>query len=317
MLRIISNNKIILFMIVIITTGGLMAACGDEAIPEESTKVEEQEQNPDNEKSEEQSEDEQQTTQTIEIAYVNWADCVATTYLAKEILEEEMGYEVELTMADPGPIYTDIAEGEHDVFLGGWLPITHEEYWEEYQDKVDKISPNFEGARIGLVVPDYVDIDSIEDMNDVTDKFDGEIIGIDPGAGIMQTTETALEEYGLNFNLIEGSDPAMATALQESIEEEEWVVVTGWIPHWKFATWDLEFLEDPKKVYGEQENIYNIGRSDLEQDLPEVREFLEEFQLSQQGLGELMADINETEDEEESAKRWIEDNSDKVEDWTP
>ncbi len=47
------------------------------------------------------------------------------TNLAKVILEDEMGYEVEDTMADPGLVYASLAQGDQDVFMDGWLPITH------------------------------------------------------------------------------------------------------------------------------------------------------------------------------------------------
>ena len=47
-------------------------------------------------------------------------------------------------------------------------------------------------------------------------------------------------------------------------------MVTGWTPHWKFARWDLKFLDDPKKVYGEAETINTIVRQGLKEDMPEV-----------------------------------------------
>ena len=40
---------------------------------------------------------------------------------------------------------------------------------------------------------------SNEELAENKDKFGGEIIGIDPGAGIMLATERALEDYGLDF----------------------------------------------------------------------------------------------------------------------
>ncbi len=256
----------------------------------------------------------------LQLGYVNWAEGVAMNYLAHAILEDEMGYDVTSTMADVGPIFSSLATGDYDAFVDAWLPVTHDEYMTEFGDDVADLGYNFEGARIGLVVPSYVDIDSIEDMNDVADNFDGEIIGIGPGAGIMTATGNAIEEYGLDFTLVESSGPVMAATLSEAIEDEEWVVVTGWEPHWKFAEWDLKFLEDPDGVYGAVENIHTIARDDLADDMPEVVEFFENFYLDSDQLGDLMGAMEEHQedmDELEIARDWMEDNRDLIESWLP
>lgn len=73
---------------------------------------------------------------TIKIAYPNWAEGIAVTHLAKVVHEDEMGYDVELTMADPGAIYAAVADGNQDAFLDGWLPHTHAPYWEEFGDSL-------------------------------------------------------------------------------------------------------------------------------------------------------------------------------------
>ena len=44
----------------------------------------------------------------IRIAYANWAEGIAVTYLAKEILSEQ-GYRTELLNADIAPIFTSQA----------------------------------------------------------------------------------------------------------------------------------------------------------------------------------------------------------------
>ncbi len=87
-----------------------------------------------------------------------------------------------------------------------------------------------------------------DDEMTVSERFGGKIIGIDPGAGLMIATDEAVTEYGLDYEVVEGSDATMAAALKTAIDNEEWVVVTGWAPHWKFARWDLKFLDDPKQV---------------------------------------------------------------------
>lgn len=263
--------------------------------------------------------DEEAGEGSVDIAYVNWADNVAVTYLAQAVLEEEMGYDVNVTMADAGAIYEDIAGGDHDVFLATWLPVTHQDYWEQHGDNIDQIGPNFTDAKIGLVVPEYVEIDSIEEMGEYIDDFDGQLIGIDPGAGIMQAAGSALEAYDslADYELLDSSDVGMTSELSQAVENEEWIAVTGWIPHWKFARYDLKFLEDPEGVFGEAENVYNVGRMGLADDMPEVREFFENFYLDDEKLHELMVMIEETGDEQGSAREWMEDNMDIVENWLP
>src|SRR5688572_16820118 len=51
------------------------------------------------------------------------------------------------------------------------------------------------------------------------------ITGIDAGAGVMQATEKAIEEYGLDIELIPSSSSAMTAALGAAIENNEWIVV--------------------------------------------------------------------------------------------
>lgn len=46
-----------------------------------------------------------------------------------------------------------------------WMPVTMEDYMKQYGDKLEVIGDIYDGARIGLVVPDYVTINSIEELN--------------------------------------------------------------------------------------------------------------------------------------------------------
>ncbi|MFP4375034.1 MAG: glycine betaine ABC transporter substrate-binding protein, partial [Spirochaetaceae bacterium] len=175
---------------------------------------------------------------------------------------------------------------------------------------------------LGLVVPEYVEEDSISDLVENGDKYDWEIVGIDPGAGMMQQTEEAIEDdkYGLGeFELLEGSDSTMAAALQDAIRNEEPVVVTGWAPHWKFGRWDLKILEDPEQVFGEAETINTIVRQGLEEDDPELFRFFEEFDwfAIEDGLGEVMVEVQEGADPEEAAAEWVADNTDAVNEAMP
>lgn len=303
---------VIILALTLVFSTALISGC-EEGVEEPAGENGETEE--ENEAAEEQ--EEPQGQEEIKIAHGDWACATAKSYLVAAILEQEMGYDVELTQAELGMIYTDMANGNQDLNIAGWFPVTHAEYYEEYGDEIDKISTVYEGARIGLVVPEYVDIDSIDEMGEHHEKFDGQIVGIDSGAGIMQTTDEALEVYDslADFDLMASSEASMVTELRSAIEDEEWVVVTGWTPHWKFGDWELEFLEDPEGVYGEAEYIEALSRAGFEDDAPEVVEFLENFYVGDEELGELMGMIDDSGDEMGSSIEWIEDNQDIVDEW--
>ena len=132
----------------------------------------------------------------VTILYPNWSEGVAFTYLAKVALEDK-GYDVELINLEPGLIFGELSKSNSkgDVFLDAWLPNTHEDYWEDYGDKLVVLGESFSEGTTGLVVPSYVTINSIEELNANRDQFDGEIIGIGSGAGIHRNTIRAIDEY--------------------------------------------------------------------------------------------------------------------------
>ncbi len=133
----------------------------------------------------------------------------------------------------------------------------------------------------------------------------------------MQATDKAIQEYGLNFTLQDGSDAAMTAELGRAIRSNQWIVVTGWTPHWKFAQWDLKYLEDPKGVYGAAETINTIVARDLYERMPEVYEFLDRFYWTPDDMATVMMYIREGMSEAEAARKWIAENREKVEAWLP
>ncbi|MGO1367742.1 MAG: glycine betaine ABC transporter substrate-binding protein [Senegalia sp. (in: firmicutes)] len=289
-----------IFLVILLSMTVVLSACGDDG---------------DNTASDGSGDD---SKGEVKLAMVNWAEGVAMTNLAEAILEEKMGYDVESTTAEPGLIYTSLAEGDYDAFLDGWLPLTHGDFMDQFGDDVADLGPNYENAKIGLVVPSYVDVDSIEELNENKDLFEGQIVGIDSGAGIMKASGEAIEEYDLDFELLESSGPVMTTELSSAIKDEKPIIVTGWTPHWKFSRYDLKFLEDPKKVYGESETIHTIARKNIKEDMPEVATFLENFKMNDDQLGGLMGEISDSDKEPlEVAKEWMNENEELVNGWIP
>lgn len=254
----------------------------------------------------------------VKFGYVNWSDGIALTNVAKVVLEEKMGYDVKLTEANAGIVFTSVAEGDYDAFLNAWLPNAHKSYVDRYKDKLEDLGTNYENSRIGLAVPSYVDINTIEDLKNNEGKFQNKIIGIDAGAGIMGKAEKAISEYGLNMELMEGSEATMTAMLKEAIDKKEPIVVTGWRPHWKFSKWDLKFLEDDKGVFGKGEDIHTVTRPNFEKDMPEVAQFLRNFKMTDTQLEGLMRTIYEGDKSAlDYSREWVHDNEDIVNSWIP
>jgi len=152
-----------------------------------------------------------------------------------------------------------------------------------------------------------------------SEEVDYTITGIEPGAGISVTTEKALVEYenlqGWEVEL--SSTAAMMVELEKAIENEEPIVITGWNPHWMFALYpDMKYLEDPKGVFGEEENIHSLARLGLEEDLPDVYKLIDQFTWEVEDLEEIMFKAEESgEDIKEVAAQWVADNEEKVAKW--
>jgi glycine betaine/proline transport system substrate-binding protein len=253
----------------------------------------------------------------VDLIYVEWASEVASTNLVKAVLQEKMGYDVDMIPVSAAAMWQGIASGDADAMVAAWLPTTHGHYLEKMKNQVIDLGPNLVGTRIGLVVPTYVTLDSIEELNANAEKFDGKIIGIDPGAGLMSKTEQVLDAYDLdNLELIVGSGATMTASLANAIQQKRWVVVTGWSPHWMFAKWDLKYLEDPKNIYGGEEEIHTIVRKGLKEEMPEVYNLLDNFNWSLEDMQQVMVwNRDEQSTPYENAKRWIEQNEDKVQEW--
>ncbi|WP_072913961.1 glycine betaine ABC transporter substrate-binding protein [Desulforamulus aeronauticus] len=143
-----------------------------------------------------------------------------------------------------------------------------------------------------------------------------QIIGIDPGAGLMKATGKAITEYQLkDWELVEGSGAAMTAALTKAYENKEPIIITGWTPHWKFSKYDLKYLEDPKKVFGEAEDINTIVRTDLKKDHPVAYALLDSFHWEPADMESVMVAIQEGKDPKVAAQEWVKNNEDKVDKW--
>ncbi len=268
---------------------------------------------------------EQSAPKEVSLTYVNWEEGVAWTHFLATILEDEMGYDVNLTAADVGPAFASTAAGDTDFFMEAWLPGLHSTYVEG-TDLVE-VSKIYEDGVTGLIVPTYMAEDGVTALSDLRDpdvaeRLDYKITGIDAGAGMMITTqEQLMPAYGLDemgYELVPSSSPAMLAAMQSAIDNNEYIVGMGWQPHSMFGRMDLTILEQDEEVVFPIDDIYIMGRPGVKEDLPMVSEFFDNVTWTNETIGPLMVYIADSNlDTLEAARQWKNENPDIWSDWVP
>ncbi len=250
----------------------------------------------------------------VTLSYVAWDTEIASTHVLGEVLEEE-GFNVELVQLDPAIMFSSVASGEVDASISVWAPSTHASYLERYGDQFENLGVHTPGAVTGMVVPEYMDVDSIEDL---TDEAGQEIIGIEPGAGVVEQTNAAIEHYDnlSDWSVQASSTGAMLTAFGQAIQNEEEVVITGWSPHWIFLEYDVKYLEDPDGVYGEGEELETIVREGFQEDNPIAYDIIDSFHWEASDMEQVMVYIQDDMSPQAAAEKWVEENPELVSEWT-
>ncbi|MFF8094770.1 ABC transporter permease/substrate binding protein [Streptomyces sp. NPDC016675] len=259
---------------------------------------------------------------TLDVAWFPWEEDVAVTYLWKNVLERR-GYKMNLKQMDVGPVYTGLASGDLDLNFDAWLPHAQKNYWEKNKDNLTDLGTWYEPTSLEIAVPSYVkDVKSLADLKGKGDLFDGKIIGIEPGTGEMQLAKNeVLPGYGLEdeYEIVDGSTPAMLAELKRAYAKKEPVAVTLWSPHWAYSDYELTKLKDPKKAFGEGNTIRTISSKKFPEQYPQLTEWIKDFHMTEDELGTLEAEIKDRGQghEEEAVAAWLEEHPDMVGRMTP
>ncbi len=251
--------------------------------------------------------------QTVTISHTQWDTEVASTTVIAKVLEEA-GYHVKMVPLDNAVMWQSVANGDSDFSVSPWLPVTQASLYDKHKNQLDDLGPNMEGTKLGLVVPAYMDVTSIADLSNQATTT---ITGIEPGAGIMEAAENALQDYGnlSGWELTKASTGAMTTALEKAIANQDEIIVTGWSPHWMFSKYDLKYLDDPEGSFGSTENIHTIARKGLQEDMSQLYQIVDNFHWTSEDMESILLDMNEGMSPDDAAQKWIDANRETVDQW--
>src|SRR5690625_2785217 len=250
--------------------------------------------------------------------FSGWDESYAASYLFQNILEEQ-GYTVELNEYDAAPMFTGVADGDIDMTLDAWLPITHEDYIGQFGEDMTSLGCWYDNAVLTIAVNEDSPAESLDELNEHADAYGGELYGIEEGAGLTRVTrEEAIPTYGLDdLQFSPSSTPAMLQELANKTEAGENVAVTLWRPHWAYDAFPIRDLEDPEGAMGDTEFIYSFGTSDIEETHPNVAQLTRNFIFNDEQLGSLERlmfsddeDAYNGENHEQAVADWLEQNPD-------
>ena len=275
---------------------------------------------------------------TIKLIANPWSGSAANIEVAKQLLENELGYTVEVTDLDENAQWSSINTGELHASLEVW-PSGHG------QNRVDFID-NPEGnvvdagllgptGQIGWYLPAYM-----IDQNPALASAEG---FTDPSlAALFATAETGdlgqilhgdpswvtfeqdiIDDFGLQLEIVyAGSEEALLAAFDAAFAREEPVLSYFWTPHSAFNTFDLVELELPPDPDGNKyypaEDLFKIVWAGLEEGAPNAWAFLHNFNYSTADQVSMLAAIDgEGKSVEEAAADWIAANEATWSAWIP
>lgn len=251
---------------------------------------------------------------TITLGYIgSWTDGRSTAHLLENQLEQ-IGYTIEHEdVSEAGVLYTALAQGDVDIYPSAWPEVTHVKYMEEYGDRIEDLGAYYDNAKLTWAVPEYSEIQSIEDIPEYADVLGNRIIGIEPSAGLTDASQNSvIPEYGLDsFELVTSSTTAMLAELKGATDAEKEIVVTLWRPFWANSTFNMRDLDDPKGALGEAEALHFLATKGFAEKHPEVADWIGQLEMDDQQYGsleDLVVNQYEEGDEANAITAWLEAN---------
>ena len=161
-----------------------------------------------------------------------WAGSTANTYIAKAVLEENLGCQVEITKIAEIPVFQAMADGEVDAVLEDWQHTDeYKKYIEQAGTVVDGGPLGVEG-HIGWFIPKYLmdehpefaaweGLKGKEDLFKTAESGDqGMFLGGDPS--YVQKDKELIEALGLNLkHVTAGAEPAQVARWSQLYKQKK------------------------------------------------------------------------------------------------
>ena len=270
-----------------------------------------------------------------------WAGSTANTYIAKNVLEDKLGCEVEVTKITEIPAFQAMADGKTDAVLEDWQ---HVDQYAQYIDKAGTVvqgGPLGVEGHIGWFIPKFVmdehpEFKTWEGLKGKEDVFNNEFLGGDPS--YVQKDKELIKALGLNLkHVTAGAEPAQVARWSQAYKQQKPVLFYWYTPQYLNQQYDLAEVKlpprtdankdckDDAKEGGDPEQykceydvtiINKLFSKKFADSGSPAYDMLKKMKLTNEDQ-ELVAKAiaGDKQDPDEAGADWVKDNQAKVEQW--
>jgi glycine betaine/proline transport system substrate-binding protein len=180
---------------------------------------------------------------TVTLNEQAWAGSTANTYIAKNVLEKNLGCTVQITKIAEIPVYQAMADGKVDAVLEDWQHVAQ---YKQYIDKGGKVvmgGPLGVEGHIGWFIPQYLmdqhpEFKTWEGLKGKETVFktadsgsQGMFLGGDPS--YVQKDQQLIKALGLNFKFVTaGAEPAQVARWSQLYKQKKPVIFYWYTPQY-------------------------------------------------------------------------------------
>ncbi len=267
----------------------------------------------------------------LRIAVNNWVGSELNAQVAKIVLEEGLGYDIELVSIDEIAQFPALAEGLVDASLEVW-PSGHFEDYQKYvedEKSIEDLGPLGVIGKIGWYLPSYlVESDSsLATWKGIKANADLFRTAASGEAGQFLTGAPTWSSYdqqiittlGLNLSIVyAGSEDKLVAAIDSAFVEKRPLLFYFWTPHTLFTKYALTEVAMPPDFDDSYATdvTYKVVAAGLNESAPAAHRLLKHFHLSNADQLAMMADMDQSgKGAAEAAAAWVVQNESTWKAW--
>jgi glycine betaine/proline transport system substrate-binding protein len=283
---------------------------------------------------------------TITIAVNPWLGSAANANVAKVLLEQQLGYTVELVEIDEFAQFPALSTGDLDATLEVW-PSGHAKDYKKYIEGNNGVVDGGELGAVGQIgwwIPTYMlddhpelatweGLKGNESLFQTTESGDkGQLLDGDPS--FVTFDDPIAKNLGLNLKVIyAGSEDAQLAALDTAYQDQGPFLFYFWTPHWAHAEYDLTMIQLPDvtpacedaaandaSAYAcayPEDVLYKAFNDGLQAKAPAASAFLSAMNWSNDAQNAVTVQMqgDDKVDAEQAAQNWVDENQSTWQPW--